>query len=65
MTAKTDMLKGEWYDANFDTELLRERIFVKDLCLEFNNTKMADDKARRDILRKILPRVLKITVPKL
>ncbi|MBQ9487270.1 MAG: sugar O-acetyltransferase [Selenomonadaceae bacterium] len=57
MTAKTDMLKGEWYDANFDEELWRERIFVKDLCLELNNTKMADDKARRDILRKILPNV--------
>ena len=57
MTAKTDMLKGEWYDANFDEELFHERIFVKDLCLEFNNTKMADADTRRDILKKILPNV--------
>ena len=57
MTAKTDMLKGEWYNANFDEELLRERLFAKDLCLELNNTKLADDEKRREILRKILPNV--------
>lgn len=57
MTAKIDMLKGEWYNANFDEELLRERIFVKDLCLDFNNTKMADVDTRRELLKKILPHV--------
>ncbi|MBR5913469.1 MAG: sugar O-acetyltransferase [Selenomonadaceae bacterium] len=57
MTAKTDMLKGEWYNANFDEELMRERIFVKDLCLDFNTTKLADDETRRKILAKILPNV--------
>ena len=57
LTAKSDMLKGIWYDANFDTELLRERIFVKDLCLEFNNTKMADADTRKKLLREILPKV--------
>ena len=57
MTAKTDMLKGIWYNANFDDELLRERIFVKDLCLEFNNTKMSDIDKRRELLKKILPNV--------
>ena len=57
MSAKTDMLKGIWYDANFDDELLRERIFVKDLCLEFNNTKLADSDKRKKILREILPKV--------
>ena len=57
MTAKTDMLKGEWYNANFDEELLRERNFVKDLCLDFNNTKLADVEGRRKILAEILPNV--------
>lgn len=57
MTAKTDMLNGEWYNANFDEELLRERIFVKDLCLELNNTKLADVDARKKLLREILPNV--------
>ena len=57
LTAKADMLKGIWYDANFDDELLRERIFVKDLCLELNNTKLADKNARLKLLREILPKV--------
>ena len=57
LTAKTDMLKGIWYDANFDDELLHERIFVKDLCLELNNTKMADGDTRKKLLREILPKV--------
>ena len=57
LTAKTDMLKGIWYDANFDDELLHERIFVKDLCLELNNTKLADIDTRKKLLREILPKV--------
>ena len=57
MSAKTDMLKGIWYNANFDEELLRERIFVKDLCLDLNNTKLADVDKRRELLKKILPNV--------
>ena len=51
------MLKGEWYNANFDEELLRERIFVKDLCLDLNNTKLSDADKRRELLKKILPNV--------
>ena len=57
LTAKTEMLKGEWYNANFDEELIRERIFVKDLCLEFNNLKYSDIDGRRKILSEILPNV--------
>lgn len=56
MSAKTDMLAGEWYNANFDTELLAERNFVKDLCLEFNQLKSSDS-SRLDLLKKILPQV--------
>ena len=57
LTAKTEMLKGEWYNANFDEELIRERIFVKDLCLDFNNLKYSDIEGRRKILSEILPNV--------
>jgi len=57
MSAKTDMLAGEWYNANFDTELLAERTYVKDLCLELNQVKSADTEKRLDLLKKILPRV--------
>ena len=57
MSAKGDMLAGKWYNANFDTELMRERKTVKDYCLELNNTPMKDFGHRRDILREILQNV--------
>ena len=57
MSAKTDMLAGKWYNANFDTELLAERTFVKDLCLEFNQLKMSEIEKRLELLKKILPEV--------
>ena len=57
MTEKDKMLAGQWYNANFDPELEKERVFVKDLCLEFNSTRMQDLSQRRKILREILPNV--------
>ena len=57
MTEKEKMLAGQWYDANFDTNLIEERALVKDLCLEFNLTRMQDLNRRRKILREILPNV--------
>lgn len=57
MSAKGDMLAGKWYNANFDSELIRERRIVKDYCLEYNNTPMKDLGTRRDILREILQNV--------
>jgi acetyltransferase-like isoleucine patch superfamily enzyme len=57
MSAKGDMLAGKWYNANFDSELLKERITVKDFCLEYNNTPMKDLGHRRDVLREILQNV--------
>ena len=57
MTELEKMKAGEWYDANFDARLIEERAFVKDLCLEFNLTRMNDLTRRRKILREILPNV--------
>ena len=57
LTEKEKMLAGQWYDANFDANLIEERAFVKDLCLEFNLTRMQDLSRRRKILREILPNV--------
>ena len=57
MTEKEKMLAGKWYDANFDAGLIEERVFVKDLCLEFNLTRMHELTRRRKILREILPNV--------
>ena len=57
LTEKEKMLAGLWYDANFDARLIEERAFVKDLCLEFNLTRMQELTRRRKILREILPNV--------
>ena len=57
MTEKDKMLAGQWYDANFDADLIEQRAVVKDLCLELNATKLADLSRRRELLQKILPHV--------
>lgn len=57
MSAKGDMLAGKWYNANYDTELIRERTSAKDLCLSLNNTPLADLARRRELLRELLPNV--------
>ena len=57
MTEKDKLLAGQWYNANFDERLIEERALVKDLCLEFNATRMQELNRRRKILREILPNV--------
>lgn len=57
MTEKEKMLAGQWYDANFDEDLIRERATVKDLCLQLNATTLKNLRERRELLRKILPHV--------
>lgn len=57
MSAKSDMLAGKWYDANFDEELINERIFAKDLCMKFNVTSPKNSSERLELLKKILPNV--------
>ena len=57
LTEKEKMLAGQWYDANFDESLRVERAVVKDLCLEFNSTRMQDLPQRQKILQEILPNV--------
>lgn len=54
MTEKEKMLRGDWYDANYDTDLLKEREKVADLCFEFDHTKPSDNKRRNELLKKIL-----------
>ncbi len=57
MTEKEKMLAGQWYDANFDADLIEQRAIVKDLCLQFNLTPMKNLSERRELLKKILPHV--------
>ncbi len=58
MVAEKDkMLVGEWYNANFDKELIDERTYAKDLCFKLNQTKPSDLRTRRRILRELLQNV--------
>ncbi len=36
MSEKDKMLSNEWYDANYDEDLLKERLKAQDLCHDFN-----------------------------
>lgn len=39
MTEKEKMLTGELYDANYNKNLIEERLVAKDRCFEYNNIK--------------------------
>ena len=49
------MMQGLWYDANFDEELLQERLDAEDLCFKFNQTSPKDTKKKNEILKQLLP----------
>ena len=57
MTEKEKMFAGEWYNANFDIQLMEERIAAKDLCFQLNQTRLSDTKTRIKFLRELLPNV--------
>lgn len=54
MTEREKMLAGEWYDANYDKALLKERAQAADLCYEFDHIRPNDFEARNEVLKKIL-----------
>ena len=53
MAEKDKMLKGEWYDANFDEELVEVRRKAELLCYDFNMTRPGSD-AQNNALRELL-----------
>ncbi|WP_347216441.1 sugar O-acetyltransferase [Chryseobacterium sp.] len=54
MTEKEKCKAGLLYDANYDPELIHERMTCKDLCLEYNGLKNSDTEKRQKVLKKIL-----------
>ncbi|KFF12384.1 sugar O-acetyltransferase [Chryseobacterium soli] len=54
MTEKEKCAAGLLYDANYDKELLNERIACKDLCGEYNQLKNSDSQNRNTLLKKII-----------
>lgn len=57
MTEKEKMLCGELYDANYNPELINERLECKELCYDYNNLRPKDIEGRERLLRKILGHV--------
>jgi len=55
MTESEKMKAGMWYDANFDKELLEQRLIAEDLCFDLNMTRPSDIDKRNGILKKLIP----------
>ena len=53
-TEREKMLAGEIYDANYDEELLSERLKAKDICFEYNNLKPSELEKRTELLKKLI-----------
>lgn len=54
MTSELEKMKrGEWYDANFNTELIQKRIIAQDLCFELNQLKPSCEVERQKVLKKL------------
>lgn len=54
MTEKEKCANGLLYNANYDQELIQERIAAKDLCGQYNQLRNSDSDARTSLLKKIL-----------
>lgn len=50
------MLAGLIYDANYDKELLAERVRAKDLCYDYNHLRPSDTEAQQALMRRLLGR---------
>lgn len=53
MTEKEKMLAGEIYNANYDEELIKERMKAQDICYEYNNLKPSDIENRNKIIKNL------------
>ena len=66
MTEIEKMIKGEWYDANFDKEILELRLKAEELCYEFNMARplsTEQSNALKKILSKEVPEGLAVLAP--
>lgn len=54
MDEKEKMLAGKLYDANYNEDLMKERLIAKDKCFEYNNIKPSKIEERTEIMKQIL-----------
>lgn len=55
MTEKEKREQGSWYDANFNEELLEERMKAEEFCFLFNHTNPRETEKGKEWLEKLLP----------
>ena len=53
MTEKEKMLKGLLYDANYNQELLADRLKAKDLCFKYNTALPSDEDKLKEIIGEL------------
>ncbi|MEI7487848.1 MAG: maltose acetyltransferase domain-containing protein [Chryseobacterium sp.] len=54
MTEKEKCAQGLLCNANYDQELIDERVKCKDLCHEYNQTKSSDTEKRNERIKQII-----------
>ena len=54
MTEKDKMGRQMLYDANYDKELINDRIAAKELCFEYNNIRPSDGEKQKELLTRLL-----------
>ena len=59
MTEKEKMQKQILYNANYDKELLTERMRAKDLCHEYNQLRPSDTEKQMELMTKLLGKTKK------
>lgn len=55
MDEMTKMKSGQWYDANFDENLLAARIHAKSLAFDYNQTRPNNIESKKEILKQLIP----------
>lgn len=58
MSERDKMLSGQWYDANYDPEIVEERRVAQDLCFQLNQTAPTDTEKRLAIAEKLFNQTL-------
>ncbi|MEX2785451.1 sugar O-acetyltransferase [Streptococcus sp. H49] len=56
VTESEKMQSGDWYDANFDPELIQKRLAAQDLCFELNQLKPSLEKERSAVMAELFGR---------
>jgi len=54
MTEKEKMMNGMIYDANYDPQLIAERMECKELCRDYNDLRPKETEKRTSLLRRLL-----------